>query len=140
MKIRRRLYSIIPLIPLFVLLGTRDIRTLLLVPLALMAVQWYFMGVLFLLATAAFLIYTKTGGLYGLSVMALTVLALEMGYLDRERAPRDHYLILLAAVAMSFPTYLLMSMLSPALPRFEVTALAALLLVVLYLFARFVAS
>ncbi|NJE10998.1 hypothetical protein [Thermococcus sp. MAR1] len=140
MKIKRRLYSIIPLIPLFVLLGMRDIRTLLLVPLALMAVQWYFIGVLFLLATAVFLIYTRTGGLYGLTVIALTVLALEMGYLDREHAPREHYLILLAAVAMSFPTYLLMSMLSPALPRFEVTALAALLLVVLYLFARFVAS
>nr|WP_206204705.1 hypothetical protein [Thermococcus sp. MAR1] len=128
------------MIPLFVLLGMRDIRTLLLVPLALMAVQWYFIGVLFLLATAVFLIYTRTGGLYGLTVIALTVLALEMGYLDREHAPREHYLILLAAVAMSFPTYLLMSMLSPALPRFEVTALAALLLVVLYLFARFVAS
>ncbi|WP_258083449.1 hypothetical protein [Thermococcus thermotolerans] len=140
MKIKRRLYSLIPLIPLFVLLGTRDIRTLLLVPLALMAVQWYFLGVLFLLVTAVFLLYTRTGGLYGLTVMALAVLALEMGYLDRERAPRDHYLILIAAVAMSFPTYLLMSMLSPALPRFEVTALAALLLVVLYLFARFMAS
>ncbi|NJE05538.1 hypothetical protein E3E36_05150 [Thermococcus sp. M36] len=140
MKIKRRLYSLIPLVLLFVLLGMLDIKTLLLVPLALMALQWYFIGTLFLLATAVFLIYTKTGGLYGLTVMALTLLALEMGYLDRERAPRDHYLILIAAVAMSFPTYLLMSMLSPALPRFEVTALAALLLVVLYLFARFATS
>ncbi|ASA78472.1 hypothetical protein [Thermococcus sp. 5-4] len=140
MKVRRRLYSLIPLVPLFVLLGTLDSRTLLLIPLALMAIQWYFVGTLFLLATAAFLIYTRTGGLYGLAVMALAILALEMGYLDRERAPREHYLILLAAVAMSFPTYLLMSTLSPALPRLEVTALAALLLVVLYLFARLATS
>ncbi|WP_297090393.1 hypothetical protein [Thermococcus sp.] len=140
MRIKRRLYSLVPLVPLVVLLGMRDIRTLLLIPLALMAVQWYFMGVLFLLATSAFLIYTRTGGLYGLTVMVLAVLAIEMGYLDRERAPREHYLILIAAVAMSFPTYLLMSMLSPALPRFEVTALAALLLVVLYLFIWSAAS
>ncbi|NJE76699.1 hypothetical protein [Thermococcus sp. ES12] len=140
MKFGRRLYSLIPLVPLFVLLGTMDSRTLLLIPLALMAIQWYFIGALFLLTTAAFLIYTKTGGLYGLTVMALALLAVEMGYLDRERAPGEHYLILIAAVAMAFPTYLLMSALSPVLPRLEVTALAALLLVVLYLFARLVSS
>ncbi|ASI99353.1 hypothetical protein [Thermococcus celer] len=140
MKINRRLYSLVPVVLLFVLLGMRDVRTLLLVPLALMAVQWYFMGVLFLVTTAAFLIYTRTGGFYGLTVMALTVLTIEMGYLDRERAPMRHYLILTLAVVMAFPTYALMAMLSPVLPRFEVTALAALLFVVLYLFARLAVS
>ncbi|ASJ09824.1 hypothetical protein A3L12_00150 [Thermococcus sp. P6] len=140
MKVGRNLYSLLPLALLFVLLGMEDARTLLLIPLGLMAVQWYFTGMLFLLATAGFLIYTWRGGLYGLTVMALSVLAVEMGYLDRERAPGEHYLVLLSAVAMSFPTYLLMKTLSPVLPRLEVTALAALLLVVLYSFTRFVAS
>ena len=136
MKIRRRPYSLVALVLLFVLLARLDYRTLLLLPLGLMAVQWYFIGTLFLVSVGAFLIYTRTGGLYGLSVVALTVLAIEMGYLDRERAPKEHYAILIAAVLLAYPTYLLMASLSPVLPRLEVTALAALLLVVLYLFAR----
>ncbi|ASJ08210.1 hypothetical protein A3L11_02795 [Thermococcus siculi] len=136
MRIRRRLYSLVALVLLFVLLARMDYRTLLLLPLGLMAIQWYFIGTLFLVSVGAFLVYTRTGGLYGLSVMTLTVLAIEMGYLDRERAPREHYAILIAAVLLAYPTYLLMASLSPLLPRLEVTALAALLLVVLYLFAR----
>jgi hypothetical protein len=136
MKPKRRLYSFVPLVILAVLLAVLDPRTLLLLPLAFLGVQWYFLGMLFLVAIGAFLIYTRTGGLYGLSVVALTVLAIEMGYLDREMAPKEHYAVLLAAVLLAFPTYLLMVVISPLLPRLEVTALAALLLLVLYLFAR----
>lgn len=138
MKIQRRFYSLISLVALFLLLAPIDYRTLFLVPLALMGIQWYFFGVFFLVSIGTFLIYTKTGGIYGLSIMALALLAVEMGYLDRERAPKGHYLILLASVGLAFPTYLLMAMLSSVLPRFEVTVLAALLLLVLYIFARFV--
>ena len=138
MKIRRRFYSLISLVALFLLLAPIDYRTLFLVPLALMGIQWYFFGVFFLVSIGTFLIYTKTGGIYGLSIMALALLAVEMGYLDRERAPKGHYLILLASVGLAFPMYLLMAMLSSVLPRFEVTVLAALLLLVLYIFARFV--
>jgi hypothetical protein len=136
MKLRRRLYSLVALVLLFVLLARVDYRTLFLLPLGLMAVQWYFTGTLFLVSVGAFLVYTHMGGLYGLSVMVLAVLSIEMGYLDREMAPKEHYAILLAAVLLSYPTYLLMASLSPVLPRLEVTALAALLIVVLYLFAR----
>ncbi len=136
MKIKRRPYSLIPLVLLFVLLWRLDPRTLLLLPLGLMAIQWYFIGTLFLVSVGAYLIYTKTGGLYGLAVMSLAVMAIELGYLDRERSPLEHYAILIAVTLLAFPTYLAMVSLSPVLPRLEVTAIAALLLIVLYLFAR----
>ncbi|QDA30459.1 hypothetical protein FH039_00930 [Thermococcus indicus] len=136
MRIKRRLYSLAPLVLLFILLALIDRRTLLLLPLALMGVQWYFIGSLFLVSVGAFLIYTRTGGLYGLAVMALALLAIEMGHLDRENAPLEHYAVLLAAVGLALPSYLLMASVSPLLPRLEVTALAAVLLVVLYVFVR----
>ncbi|NJE02048.1 hypothetical protein [Thermococcus sp. JdF3] len=136
MRIKRRLYSLAPLVPLFLLLALIDRRTLLLLPLALMGLQWYFIGSLFFISVGAFLIYTRTGGFYGLAVMALALLVIEMAHLDRENAPLEHYAVLLAAVGLAFPTYLLMFSLSPLLPRLEVTALAAFLLVVLYVFVR----
>ncbi len=136
MRMKRRLYSIVPLALLFALLARLDPRTLFLLPLGILGVMWYSLGTLFLVSVGAFLIYTRSGGFYGLAVMALAVLVIELGYLDRERAPREHYAVLIAAVLLAFPTYLLMVALSPALPRLEVTALAALLLLVLYLFAR----
>ncbi|NJE46094.1 hypothetical protein E3E35_01445 [Thermococcus sp. GR7] len=140
MKIKRRLFSVIPLALLFALLARIDGRILFLIPLGLMGIQWYFIGSLFLVTVGAFLIYTRTGGLYGLAIIALTLLAIEMGYLDRERAPKEHYFVVLAAVVLAFPTYLLMESISPALPRLEVTALAAFLLIALYVFAKAVAE
>lgn len=140
MKVKRRLYSLVPASLLILLLTLLDHRTLIFLPLLLMGLQWYFMGVLFMVALGSFLIYTKTGGLYGLGLMALALLSVEMGYLDRERAPPGHYLILIASVSLAFPTYLLMASLSPALPRLEVTALAAVLLLVMYAFTRLATS
>jgi|GEM_PF-3971611 len=133
MRIKRRLYSLAPLFPLFLLLAMIDSRTLLMLPLAIISIQWYFIGSLFFVAVGVFLFYTRTGGLYGLTVMALALLAVEMAHLDRERAPREYYAILLAAVGLTLPTYLLMFLLSRYLPRLEATALAALFIVVLYL-------
>ncbi|MCD6372067.1 MAG: hypothetical protein J7L37_00715 [Thermococcus sp.] len=136
MKIKRRLYSLAPLVVLFLFLAMIDRRTLLMLPLALMGIQWYFIGSLFFLTVGVFLLYTRTGGLYGLTIVALALLTIEMAYLDRERAPLEHYAVLLAAVGLTFPTYFLMFSLSPYLPRLEVTALAALFIVALYVFFR----
>lgn len=140
MRVRRRFYSLIPAALLSILLFPVGHRTLLLLPLLMMGLLWYPMGMVFIIALGFFLVYTRTGGLYGLGLMALALLSVEMGYLDRERAPLGHYLILIAAVLLAFPTYLLMVSLSPALPRLEVTALAAVLLLVMYAFTRLATS
>ncbi len=43
--------------------------------------QWYFFGSLFILLVGVFLIYSRTGGIYGLAAMSLAVLSIEMAYL-----------------------------------------------------------
>lgn len=132
---RRRLISFIPLSLAFLLLDEIKLQTLLLLPVALLGMQWYFFGSLFILLVGVFLIYSRTGGIYGLAAMSLAVLSIEMAYLDRERAPRGHYIVLIAAILLSIPSYLLLEALAPILPSVEVTALAALVLVLAYLFA-----
>ena len=138
MRIKRRPYSLVLLFLLFALLWRLDHRTLLLLPLGLMAIGWYFIGTLFLVSVGAYLIYTRTGGLYGLMIMSLALLSVEMGYLEREKAPLEHYVLLIAATLLAFPIYLVMVHLSPLLPRLEVTSLAAFFLIVMYLLARLI--
>jgi len=135
-KPRRRFYSLIPLVLSMYLLHTVDRWSLLLLPLALLGIHWHFFGMLFLAGTGIDLVYRNVGGIKGIAIVALALLAIEMGQMDREKAPYEHYAVLILAVSLSIPTYLLIRTVSPFLPRLEVTAVAAGVVLALYLFTR----
>ncbi|KPU63940.1 hypothetical protein EP1X_01765 [Thermococcus sp. EP1] len=136
MKIGIR-FSPIPLIVMaIVLLNYREILpVLVLAPLVFLS---YFFGTLFLVALIGFLVYYKVGGIEGLFLVALGLIFIESAYLDREKAPREHYLIVTVASLLAIPTYILIGGLSAVMPKFEVTAIAVLVLLSLYLFSRMV--
>lgn len=132
-------FSPIPLVIMaFILLGYKDLLPVLaLAPLAFFS---YFFGTLFLVALIGFLVYYKLGGIEGLFLVALGLIFIESAYLDREKAPREHYLIVTVASILAIPTYILIGGLSMVMPKFEVTAIAVLVLISLYLFSRMVTS
>ena len=136
MKIK---FSPIPLvILLFIFLGYKELLpVLVLAPLAFVS---YFFGTLFLMAVIGFLVYYKIGGALGVLIVALALIFIESAYLDREKAPREHYLILTVASLLAIPTYALIRGLSLFMPKFEVTAVAVLILLALYIFSRIVTS
>ncbi len=138
MKLRPRV-SLIPFVVILFLFALNG-RLVFLIPLAFLAFFSYFVGSVFLILTAFFLIYHKTGDIYGLGIMALALFFVESAYLDREKAPLEHYAILLLAVLLSLPTFILMRSIAPLMPGFEATALAALILVLLYAFSKVVAD
>lgn len=130
-------FSPIPLIILaFLLLGYP--RLLPVLVLALPAFLSYSLGMFFLLAFIILLLYYKIGGMFGVLLVALALLFVESAYLDREKAPKEHYLILTVSVLLALPTYLFIRTLAVAMPRFEVTAIAMLILFTLYAFSRVV--
>jgi len=136
MKLRIR-YSISPFIVLLsLLLGYPKLLPLL--ALGLLGFVSYFLGIVFLTLLMSALIYFKIGGLVGILLVALALLFIESAYLDRAKASREHYLILTVTVLMSLPTYLLIRSLAPVLPRFEVTAVAMLIVIMLYIFSKMV--
>lgn len=136
MKLRIR-YSIFPFIVLLsLLLGYPKLLPLL--ALGLLGFVSYFLGIVFLTLLMSALIYFKIGGLVGILLVALALLFIESAYLDRAKASREHYLILTVTVLMSLPTYLLIRSLAPVLPRFEVTAVAMLIVIMLYIFSKMV--
>lgn len=133
---KRRFYSLIPLIPATYLLYTVSEWSLFLLPLGLMGIHWHFIGMLYMIGVGVLLIYKELGGLYGLGIMILALLAIETGQMDRERAPLEHYAVLTLAASLSIPTYLLMVGISPLLPRFEITAVAVGIILALYAFTK----
>lgn len=138
MKLSRRFYSLIPLVLVLYMLYTVDEWSLLLLPLAMMGVQWHFFGMLFLAGTGILLVYRNVGGLYGIVIMILALISVEMGQMDRERAPHEHYAVLVLSAFLSIPTYMLIRGLAPVLPRIEVTAVAVGIVLALYLFTKLV--
>ncbi len=136
MKLKRRFYSLIFLALLFILLAELSPWTLVLLPIGLLALQWYSMGLVLLFSVSLYLIYHRIGGIYGLGVVSLALLTAEAAYLDRNEAPKEHYLVLLEAVLLTFPIYTLMALFAGFAPRLEVTGVAALFLVFLYLFLK----
>lgn len=132
-------FSPIPLVILFfILLSHKQLLPVLaLAPLAFLS---YFFGTLFLMAVIGFLVYYKIGGALGVLIVALALIFIESAYLDREKAPREHYLILTVASLLAIPTYALIMGLSLVMPKFEVTAVAVLILIALYVFSRIVTS
>lgn len=132
-------FSPIPLVIMaFILLGYKDLLPVLaLAPLAFFS---YFFGTLFLVALIGFLVYYKLGGIEGLFLVVLGLIFIESAYLDREKAPREHYLIVTVASILAIPTYILIGGLSTVMPKFEVTAIAVLVLISIYLFSRMVTS
>ncbi|WP_461866515.1 hypothetical protein [Thermococcus sp.] len=136
MKLRVR-FSLIPF-ALILILFILDRRLIFLMPLAFLAFFSYFIGSIFLILTAFFLIYHKIGDIYGLGIMILALFFVESAYLDREKAPMEHYVILLLAVLLALPTFVLMESISHLVPGFEATALAALILLSLYAFSKLV--
>lgn len=130
-------YSIFPFIILLsMLLGYP--RLLPLLVLGLPGFVSYFSGVVFLTLLIGTLIYFKVGGLAGILLVALALLFIESAYLDRAKASKEHYLVLTVTVLMSLPTYLLIRSLAPVLPKFEVTAVAMLIVIMLYIFSKMV--
>lgn len=130
-------YSIFPFIILLsMLLGYPKLLPLLV--LGLPGFVSYFSGVVFLTLLIGTLIYFKVGGLAGILLVALALLFIESAYLDRAKASKEHYLVLTVTVLMSLPTYLLIRSLAPVLPRFEVTAVAMLIVIMLYIFSKMV--
>ncbi|WP_297519679.1 hypothetical protein [Thermococcus sp.] len=132
----RRFYSIIPLALITLILARLNPATLVLMPLGILALRWYSMGAAFVAAVGVYLVYARAGGFLGLTLISLALLTAEMAYLDRERAPAGHYIVLLTAVFLAFPTYFLMAVTAPLVPRLEVTAVAAVLVLSLYLFSK----
>ncbi|WP_175060055.1 hypothetical protein [Thermococcus sp. 2319x1] len=132
-------FSPIPLVILFfIFLSHRQLLpVLLLAPLAFVS---YFFGTLFLMAVIGFLVYYKIGGALGVLIVALALIFIESAYLDREKAPREHYLILSIASLLAIPTYALIMGLSLVMPKLEVTAVAVFILITLYVFSRIVTS
>ncbi len=135
-KLRRRPFALAPFLLLTMMMAYLDKRSLLLLPVLILGLQWYSLGALFLVLLGSFLFYTHLGGSYGLTLMILALLTVETAYLDREGAPMLHYAFLTLAVFMALPTYYLLVFLAPILPSMEVTAVAAVMLVALYFFIR----
>lgn len=130
-------FSPIPLIILaFLLLSYPKLLPVLV--LALPALLSYFLGMFFLVVFIILLVYYKIGGTFGVLLVALALLFVESAYLDREKAPKEHYLILTVSVLLALPTYLFIRTLAVAMPRFEVTAIAMLILLTLYAFSKVV--
>lgn len=136
MKLGIRFSPIPFVIMAFILLGYKQLLPVL--ALGALAFVSYFFGTLFLVALIGFLVYYKVTGLEGLFLVALALIFIESAYLDREKAPREHYLIVSVASLLAIPTYVLITGLSVVMPRFEVTAIAVLILISLYLFSRMV--
>jgi len=136
MKIRIRFSPIALILLTSILLSYPKLLPVLV--LALPAFLSYFLGVLFLVAFIILLLYYKIGGMFGVLLVSLALLFVESAYLDREKAPREHYLILAVSVLLALPTYLFIRTLAVAMPRFEVTAIAMLILLVLYAFSKVV--
>ncbi|WP_010479514.1 hypothetical protein [Thermococcus zilligii] len=132
----RRLYSIIPLIPAVYMLYTVSNWSLLLLPLALTGIHWHFFGMLYLIGVGAVLIYKNVGGVYGLSVIILALLAVELGQMDRERAPLEHYAVMVLSASLSIPAYVMMRAIAPLLPRLEITGIAVGIVLALYAFTK----
>ncbi|USH00847.1 hypothetical protein K1720_02485 [Thermococcus argininiproducens] len=131
-----RFSPILLIVMAIVLLNYREILpVLVLAPLVFLS---YFFGTLFLVALIGFLVYYKVGSIEGLFLVALGLIFIESAYLDREKAPREHYLIVTVASLLAIPTYILIAGLSAVMPKFEVTAIAVLVLLSLYLFSRMV--
>jgi len=137
---KRRFYSLVPMALSMLFLISIDPRTVVLLPLALAGVQWYLLGTAYIFAVAVYLLYAWVGGLYGLTTFALAFMAVAMGKLDRERAPHGEYVVLVASILLSIPTYILLSSLSSIVSGVEVTVLAVLFLATLYFFVKAVAG
>ncbi|WP_048150557.1 hypothetical protein [Palaeococcus ferrophilus] len=131
-------FSVLPFFLLLLLTyGTRFFVPSLLLALGFLS---YAMGMLALLALVLFIVYYRAGGLYGMGLVALSLLFLESAEMDRKRAPGEHYLILLLAVFLALPLYYLVVGLAPLMPSLEVTMVAALMVVLLYLVSRLVVA
>lgn len=133
---KRRFYSTIPLIPAVYMLYAVSSWSLLLLPLAFIGIHWHFFGMLYLIGVGALLIYKNVGGVYGLSVVILALLAVELGQMDRERAPLEHYAVMVLSASLSIPTYMMMRAIAPVLPRLEITAVAVGIVLALYAFTK----
>jgi len=130
-------FSPIPLIILaFLLLSYPKLLPVLV--LALPSLLSYFLGMFFLVVFIILLVYYKIGDIFGVLLVALALLFVESAYLDREKAPKEHYIILTVSVLLALPTYLFIRTLAVAMPRFEVTAIAMLILLTLYAFSKVV--
>ncbi|AEH23982.1 hypothetical protein [Pyrococcus yayanosii] len=127
--------SIIPLIILTLLLSSMPYGALL-VPLAVLSLFSYLLGVVFLGFLLAFLIFEGVGGAPGVFLVSMALLTVEVAHLDRARAIPIHYAWVIFSVFLSLPLYLLIRLLSYFAPSLEVTALATLFLLVLYVFSR----
>ena len=137
MKKPRIRFSPIPLIILaFLLLSYPKLLPVLV--LALPSLLSYFLGMFFLVVFIILLVYYKIGDIFGVLLVALALLFVESAYLDREKAPKEHYIILTVSVLLALPTYLFIRTLAVAMPRFEVTAIAMLILLTLYAFSKVV--
>lgn len=137
MRLRVR-FSALPFLFLILLTyGTRFFIPSLLLALGFLS---YALGMLALLALVLFMVYYRVGGLYGMGLVALSLLFIESAEMDRKRAPREHYIILLLAVFLALPLYYLVLGLAPLMPSLEVTMVAALMMVLLYLVSGLVVA
>lgn len=120
---------------LFLLLsyGTPLFRT---APIAIVGFFSYFFGLIYFTGAVIIMMYHKMGGYAGLLLVSTLLLFIESANMDRNRAPKEHYLILALTITMVFPTYALIKSLAPIIPPMEVTLVASLILLVLYGISR----
>ncbi|MCD6558928.1 hypothetical protein [Palaeococcus sp. (in: euryarchaeotes)] len=120
---------------LFLSYGTPLFRTS---PIALVGFFSYFFGLLYFTGAVILVMYYKMGGYFGLLLVSTLLLFIESADMDRNRAPWEHYLVLILTIIMVFPTYALIKNLAPIIPPMEVTLIASLILLVLYGISRII--
>jgi hypothetical protein len=137
---KRNYYSIVPFLISVILLIPLGKLGLYLIPFALLALQWYSFGLVYIFLLGILLAYPNNPGVYYLLTFSMAFLTVVSAKLDREKAPVSDYAVVTAAILLSLPTYYLLRVLSYALSGFEVTLLAVLLFASFYFFVKSFAS
>ncbi|ASJ17367.1 hypothetical protein A3L04_09935 [Thermococcus chitonophagus] len=107
-----------------------------LIPLSLLSIFSFSLGAVFLAILGAYLIATGATGILGVMTMALALLAVEVGELERIKAPASHYLIATLSVGLAIPLYLITLGLSTLKFPLDVTWIAVVFAFALYIFIR----
>ncbi len=109
-------------------------------PAFLLAVRWYWIGLLALIGVSVYSIVLSLSGARGFLVVASLLLNLELASMVGRRSGLRGHVYIWVAVVSSFFLYLLVVIISSSFPRLRVTVAAVLLMIVVYVFVRDVLS
>jgi len=111
-------------------------RLLIFLPALILALRWYWIGLVGLVGAVAYIIVAEVGGAGAFLVIMTFLLTLELASMVHRAAPLRHHAYLWTGIPASFGLYIMLRGMRSSLPRPRITVVAVLLMVAMYLFVR----